>query len=150
MNCKVCGAKAREGAAFCVVCGTPLDDQESEEVVVSPADEDAEAREMAEAFLAPEGPEVPEVPETFGARETTTTHDGMQITIKTPRSGDSPSYAVRPPAPAGYAGPPNPGISAEMIATNRTAKGPPAPPRAFDANPTVIMEKRTSGGHFSA
>ena len=40
--------------------------------------------------------------------------------------------------------------SAAMIATKRTAKGPPAPPSALAANPTVAMEKRTSGGHFSA
>ena len=37
-------------------------------------------------------------------------------------------------------------ISAEMIATKRTASGPPAPPRALEAKPTVIRENRTSGG----
>ena len=41
-------------------------------------------------------------------------------------------------------------ISAEMIATNSTARGPPAPPRALEANPTVIREKSTSGGQWSA
>ena len=40
--------------------------------------------------------------------------------------------------------------SAAMIATKRTAKGPPAPPSALAENPTAAMEKRTSGGHFSA
>ena len=35
--------------------------------------------------------------------------------------------------------------SAEMIATKRTARGPPAPPRAFEAKPTVAIENRTSG-----
>ena len=28
--------------------------------------------------------------------------------------------------------------------------GPPAPPSALDANPTVISENSTSGGHFNA
>ena len=37
-----------------------------------------------------------------------------------------------------------------IIAIKRTAKGPPAPPNAFAAKPTVIMENRTSGGHFNA
>ena len=40
--------------------------------------------------------------------------------------------------------------SAAIIATKYTASGPPAPPRALDAKPTVISEKSTSGGHFSA
>ena len=40
--------------------------------------------------------------------------------------------------------------SEAMIATNKTASGPPAPPSAFDAKPTVISEKRTSGGQWSA
>ena len=37
-------------------------------------------------------------------------------------------------------------ISAAMMAINRTASGPPAPPKALDANPTVTREKRTNGG----
>ncbi len=41
-------------------------------------------------------------------------------------------------------------ISAAMIAMNSTASGPPAPPSALEANPTVIKENKTSGGHFSA
>ena len=40
--------------------------------------------------------------------------------------------------------------SEAMIATKRTASGPPAPPRALEAKPTVIREKSTSGGHLSA
>ena len=40
--------------------------------------------------------------------------------------------------------------SAAMIAMKRTASGPPAPPSALAAKPTAVMEKRTSGGHFSA
>ena len=40
--------------------------------------------------------------------------------------------------------------SAAMIATNSTASGPPAPPRALAAKPTVIMENSTSGGLCSA
>ena len=31
-------------------------------------------------------------------------------------------------------------------ATNRTARGPPAPPSALDAKPTVIRENNTRGG----
>ena len=41
-------------------------------------------------------------------------------------------------------------ISAVMIAINRTARGPPAPPKAFEAKPTEIIEKSTRGGHLSA
>ena len=41
-------------------------------------------------------------------------------------------------------------ISAERMATNSTASGPPAPPRALEANPTVASENRTSGGQCSA
>ena len=37
-----------------------------------------------------------------------------------------------------------------MMAINRTARGPPAPPRAFAAKPTVIIENITSGGHLRA
>ena len=40
--------------------------------------------------------------------------------------------------------------SAAIIAMKRTASGPPAPPSALAAKPTAVMEKRTSGGHFSA
>ena len=40
--------------------------------------------------------------------------------------------------------------SAARMATNRTASGPPAPPSALDAKPTVISENSTSGGHWSA
>ena len=40
--------------------------------------------------------------------------------------------------------------SAAIMATKYTASGPPAPPSALDANPTVISENSTSGGHFSA
>ena len=36
--------------------------------------------------------------------------------------------------------------SAAMMATNSTASGPPAPPRALEAKPTVTREKRTRGG----
>ena len=41
-------------------------------------------------------------------------------------------------------------ISAEIMATKSTASGPPAPPRALEANPTVISENSTSGGACSA
>ena len=37
-------------------------------------------------------------------------------------------------------------ISDAKIATKSTAKGPPAPPSALDANPTVIRENSTRGG----
>ena len=40
--------------------------------------------------------------------------------------------------------------SAAMMATTRTASGPPAPPRSFEAQPTVARENSTSGGHLSA
>ena len=40
--------------------------------------------------------------------------------------------------------------SAAIIATKSTAKGPPAPPRALEAKPTVIKEKSTRGGHLRA
>ena len=40
--------------------------------------------------------------------------------------------------------------SEAMIATNSTARGPPAPPSAFDAKPTVIRENSTRGGVLSA
>lgn len=40
--------------------------------------------------------------------------------------------------------------SAARIATNSTASGPPAPPRALDAKPTGMREKRTIGGQCSA
>ena len=36
--------------------------------------------------------------------------------------------------------------SEAIIATKSTASGPPAPPSAFDANPTVINENSTRGG----
>ena len=36
--------------------------------------------------------------------------------------------------------------SAAIIATNSTASGPPAPPSAFEAKPTVMRENRTNGG----
>ena len=36
--------------------------------------------------------------------------------------------------------------SEARTATKRTARGPPAPPRALDANPTVIKENNTNGG----
>lgn len=36
--------------------------------------------------------------------------------------------------------------SAEMMATNSTASGPPAPPRVLQAYPTVTREKSTMGG----
>ena len=41
-------------------------------------------------------------------------------------------------------------ISVERIATKSTAKGPPAPPRALEAKPTVIREKSTKGGACNA
>ena len=41
-------------------------------------------------------------------------------------------------------------ISVERMATKSTASGPPAPPSALEANPTVIREKRTRGGASSA
>ncbi len=40
--------------------------------------------------------------------------------------------------------------SEAMIAIKRTARGPPALPSAFAANPTVIIENSTRGGHLSA
>ena len=40
--------------------------------------------------------------------------------------------------------------SEAIIATKSTASGPPAPPSAFDANPTVINENSTRGGVASA
>ena len=40
--------------------------------------------------------------------------------------------------------------SAAAMATKRTASGPPAPPSAFEAKPTVTREKSTSGGALSA
>ena len=40
--------------------------------------------------------------------------------------------------------------SAARIATKSTASGPPAPPSAFEAKPTVISEKSTRGGQRSA
>ena len=40
--------------------------------------------------------------------------------------------------------------SAAMMATNRTASGPPAPPRALQAYPTVTREKSTMGGAWRA
>ena len=40
--------------------------------------------------------------------------------------------------------------SEAMMATKKTARGPPAPPIALVANPTGIREKSTSGGQFSA
>ena len=40
--------------------------------------------------------------------------------------------------------------SLAIIATNRTANGPPAPPNALEAKPTVIYENNTNGGHFNA
>ena len=40
--------------------------------------------------------------------------------------------------------------SAAAMATKRTASGPPAPPSAFDAKPTVTSEKSTRGGALSA
>ena len=41
-------------------------------------------------------------------------------------------------------------ISAAMIAINKTASGPPAPPVTFAAAPTVAVEKRTSASTFIA
>ena len=41
-------------------------------------------------------------------------------------------------------------ISAATIATNSTARGPPAPPSALEAKPTVISENSTSGGQCNA
>ena len=41
-------------------------------------------------------------------------------------------------------------ISVERMATNSTASGPPAPPKALEAKPTVIREKRTNGGACKA
>ena len=38
----------------------------------------------------------------------------------------------------------------QSIATNSTARGPPAPPSALDAKPTVISENSTSGGQCRA
>ena len=40
--------------------------------------------------------------------------------------------------------------SAAIIATKYTARGPPAPPSALEAKPTVISENSTRGGHLSA
>ena len=40
--------------------------------------------------------------------------------------------------------------SAAAMATKSTASGPPAPPSAFEAKPTVTSEKSTSGGALSA
>ena len=40
--------------------------------------------------------------------------------------------------------------SAASTATKSTASGPPAPPSAFEAKPTVISEKSTRGGQWSA
>ena len=39
---------------------------------------------------------------------------------------------------------------AAIIATKYTARGPPAPPSALEAKPTVISENSTRGGHLSA
>ena len=36
------------------------------------------------------------------------------------------------------------------MATKSTASGPPAPPSAFEAKPTVTSEKSTSGGALRA
>ena len=41
-------------------------------------------------------------------------------------------------------------ISEAKMATNNTASGPPAPPNALDAKPTVISENNTNGGQCSA
>ena len=41
-------------------------------------------------------------------------------------------------------------ISEAKMATNNTASGPPAPPNALDAKPTVINENNTNGGQCSA
>ena len=41
-------------------------------------------------------------------------------------------------------------ISEAMMATNSTARGPPAPPMALVAKPTGIRENSTIGGAFSA
>ena len=41
-------------------------------------------------------------------------------------------------------------ISAATMATKSTARGPPAPPSALEAKPTVISENSTSGGQCSA
>ena len=41
-------------------------------------------------------------------------------------------------------------ISAATMATTSTARGPPAPPSAFEAQPTAVSENSTSGGHLSA
>ena len=41
-------------------------------------------------------------------------------------------------------------ISEAKMATNNTANGPPAPPNALDAKPTVISENNTNGGQCSA
>ena len=41
-------------------------------------------------------------------------------------------------------------ISEVMMATNSTAKGPPAPPMAMVAKPTGIRENSTMGGAFRA
>ena len=40
--------------------------------------------------------------------------------------------------------------SAARMATNSTARGPPAPPSALEAKPTVIRLNSTSGGACSA
>ena len=37
-----------------------------------------------------------------------------------------------------------------IIATKKTASGPPAPPSAFEAKPTAVSEKRTIGGQCRA
>ena len=40
--------------------------------------------------------------------------------------------------------------SAATMAMTSTARGPPAPPKVFAANPAVIRENRTNGGDFRA
>ena len=37
-----------------------------------------------------------------------------------------------------------------IIATKKTARGPPAPPRALEAKPTAASENRTIGGQWRA